>query len=249
MPRPFIAITATTRSETPSEPPRVRLNGAYVDAVVRAGGTPCVAPVMDPAHAAEVLGPAGALLLTGGEDVAPDLFGQSARPGLGRVTRDRDEWEIALVHAARARGLPVLAVCRGIQVLNVALGGTLIQDIPRECPGAMAHQQQEGRSARTHAIACTPGSRLAALLGDGASVNSMHHQAIAVAAPGLRVTATAPDGVIEAVEWTGSDWWALGVQWHPEELDGRDAGLFVAVVEAATAFQAGSGALRPERRQ
>lgn len=235
MPRPLVAVTATTRRESGEDPPRLRLNAAYVDAIVRAGGVPYVAPVMDPSHAEEALAPAGALVVTGGEDVDPALFGEAPRPGLGRVVRARDEWEIALIHRARERGIPVLGVCRGIQALNVALGGTLIQDIAGECPGALTHQQAEGRSTRTHRVACTPGSRIAGLVGDAPTVNSMHHQAIAVPAPGLRVTATAPDGVIEAVEWAGSDWWAVGVQWHPEELDGRDAALFAAVVEAAAA--------------
>lgn len=240
MPRPLVAVTATTRSESPAEPERLRLNAAYVDAVARAGGIPYVTPVMDPAHADAVLGPASALVITGGEDIAPELFGEAPRPGLGRVVQARDVWEIALVRRARARGIPVLGVCRGIQVLNVALGGTLIQDIQRERPDALLHQQEGGRSARTHPIACTPGSRIAALVGEAAAVNSMHHQAIAVTAPGLRVTASAPDGVIEGVEWSGSDWWAIGVQWHPEELDGRDTALFAAVVDAGASLLAAS---------
>lgn len=233
MPRPIVAVTATTRRESPDEPSRVRLNAAYVDAVAGAGGIPVVAPVLDPASAGAVLEAAQALVVTGGEDVAPDMFGQDPRPGLGLVVRERDEWEIALVHAARARSIPVLGVCRGIQVLNVALGGTLIQDIPRECPGALAHRQGEGRGVRSHPVSCTPGSRLAQIVGNAASVNSIHHQAVARVAPGLQVTATAPDGIVEGVEWRGADWWALGVQWHPEELDGRDAALFAALVDAA----------------
>lgn len=245
MPRPLVAVTATTRREAPAEPSRVRLNAAYVDAVARARGVPCVLPVMDPAHAEAALSPAAALVVTGGEDIDPALFGQSPRAGLGRVVRARDDWEIALVLMARDRGIPVLGVCRGIQVLNVALGGTLIQDIPSECPGALAHQQEDGRSVRTHQITCTADSRIAQLMGTTAAVNSMHHQAIADVAPGLRVTATAPDGVIEAVEWAGDEWWALGVQWHPEELDGRDATLFAAVIAAASGISGGRVADRP----
>lgn len=235
MTRPLVAVTATTRRESPSDPPRLRLNAAYLDAVDRAGATPYVVPVADPSHAGAVLAPAAALVVTGGEDVDPALFGESPHPGLGRVARDRDEWELALVKVARDLGIPLLGVCRGIQVLNVALGGTLIQDLPSERPGGLPHQQVEGRSVRTHTVTCLPGSRVAQLVGESATVNSMHHQAIADVAPGLRVTATAPDGVIEAVEWTGSGWWAVGVQWHPEELDGRDAALFRAVVEAGRA--------------
>jgi putative glutamine amidotransferase len=231
--RPLIAITATMRHERPSDPSRLRLNAAYVDAVSRAGGIPLVAPPIDPAAASAVIAGVRGVLVTGGEDLDPWLFGATPHRALGRVTRSRDAWEIALVKEARTRGVPVLGVCRGIQVLNVALGGTLIQDIPSQCTGALAHEQAGSRSDRTHPIACRAGSRLAELLGPSAMVNSMHHQAVDVPAPGLAVTATAPDGVVEGVEWTDDAWWAVGVQWHPEELDGADGRLFRGLVAAA----------------
>jgi putative glutamine amidotransferase len=143
----------------------------------------------------------------------------------------RDKTEIALVLAARELGKPLLAICRGPQLLNVAFGGTLIQDIPDEVPGALGHNAESERDSRVHPISIEPGSRAAAAVGaTSVSVNSLHHQSVKRPGEGLRVTARAPDGVIEAVEWDGDDWWALAVQWHPEEMDGSaepwDRGLF-----------------------
>lgn len=233
MRKPIVLITATSRQETPGDPERVRLNSAYLAAVRRAGGLPLVTPPTVPGDAEDLLRVADALLLTGGEDVEPARYGAAPHPALGRVTPDRDDWEIALVHAAKARGLPTLGICRGIQVLNVALGGTLVQDVPSEHGDAIAHEQPGSRAARTHAVSITAGSRMSAIVGREAVVNSMHHQAIREPAPGLTVTGRAPDGIIESVEWTGDDWWALAVQWHPEELDGADRQLFGALVQAA----------------
>ena len=233
MPRPVIAITATARSETDTDPVRVRLNAAYVDAVSRAGGLPLIAPPTDPDAAPELVASVNGLLLTGGEDVDPTWYGAAAHSRLGRVTAIRDGWEIALTRAAAARRLPVFAVCRGIQVLNVALGGTLLQDIPSDWPGALRHEQEEGRGDRTHPVRLAAGSRLATILGRDPMVNSMHHQAIDTGATALTVVGTSPDGIIEAVESADAGWWAVGVQWHPEELDGADLRLFAAFVAAA----------------
>lgn len=231
--RPLILITATTRRESPDDPARVRLNGAYVDAVARAGGIGIVAPPQPVSAAEALLERVDGLLLTGGEDVHPALYGAAAHRALGRVTAERDAWELELVRVARRRRIPTLAICRGIQVLNVALGGTLIQDIPEERPSDLRHEQAAGRSDRTHRIRVEPGSRLATLFGAGAEVNSMHHQAVDRVASGLQVTALAPDGIIEGVEATDG-WWAVAVQWHPEELDGADSRLFAALVAEAS---------------
>ena len=248
MRRPLVVITATSRRETPADPERVRLNAAYVDAVARAGGIPVVAPPTNAGDAAALLDAADALLLTGGEDVEPARFDAAPHPALGRVTPARDAWELALVTVAKQRGLPTLAVCRGIQVLNVALGGTLLQDIPSEHPGALAHDQAAPRTERTHAVTFAAGSRLAGIFGATGSVNSMHHQAVARVAPGLTVTAVAPDGIVEGVEWTGDPWWAVGIQWHPEELDGADQGLFAALIDAARAEISPPSASEPRRQ-
>jgi putative glutamine amidotransferase len=159
------------------------------------------------------------LVLTGGEDVGPERYGAAPHPRLGDVDRDRDAAELALIAAARARRLPVLAICRGIQILNVAYGGTLYQDLGSEHPSSIAH---EGDATR-HAVRVEHGSLLARTLGAGsAQVNSRHHQAIRDLAPGLKAVAWAEDGVIEAVEASepGATW-TVAVQWHPEDLNER----------------------------
>jgi putative glutamine amidotransferase len=200
---------------------RVRVNRAYTSSIRAAGLLPLVLPVLDPDDADAALEGMTGLVLTGGEDVRPVRYGARAHPALGEVNDERDAFEIALVHAARARRLPTLAICRGIQILNVALGGSLVQDLPSERPGDVAHDGDWARSARVHPVRITAGSRLARAIGSEAPlVNSMHHQALATIAPGLSAVAHAPDQVVEGIEWSGEDWWMLGVQWHPEELTG-----------------------------
>jgi putative glutamine amidotransferase len=236
-PAPIIGITATT--ELLRNALHVRLNSAYVRAVESAGGIPTVLPpLQNLASAAEALDRVDALLLTGGEDVDPARFGEPRHPALGPVNEVRDATEIELVSAARSRGLPTLAICRGIQVLNVALGGSLVQDIPSQRPDALDHDPEGPRTARTHDVELSPASRLALVLGvTHLPVNSLHHQAVDRVAEGLRLTAWAPDRIIEGVEWDAPDWWAVGVQWHPEELvqdsEPWARRLFGAFVEAA----------------
>jgi putative glutamine amidotransferase len=239
---PLVALTATTAAADGIV--RVRTNAAYVLALEAAGLVPLVLPPLDAAHAERALDAVSGLVLTGGEDVAPWRYGESPHPALGTVNEARDAWELALTTAARSRGLPTLAICRGIQVLNVALGGTLVQDIPTECPSALPHAPKEARSTRVHEVHVTSGSRLSEVLdAERLTVNSAHHQSIARVADGLRVTARAPDGIIEGAEWSGDDWWAVGVQWHPEELietpESWDRGLF-----ARFAREAGRRALQ-----
>jgi putative glutamine amidotransferase len=171
------------------------------------------------------------LVLTGGEDVDPALYGQTPHEHLHAVNRVRDDTEIALVHAAREAGKPILAICRGPQLLNVALGGTLVQDIPSQLPDAIPHDVRDTRDTRTHDVIIEPGSRIAkAVDATRITVNSLHHQAILQVAPSLRVTARAPDGVIEGVESEGDGWWVVAVQWHPEEMNDSpepwDRGIF-----------------------
>ena len=178
------------------------------------------------------------LVLTGGEDVDPARYGAAPHPCLGDLHAERDEFEIALVAAARARKLPTLAICRGIQVANVALGGTLVQDLPSEWPGALDHDSAATRDRRVHGVTVQAGSALAAALrAESLDVNSFHHQAVASVAPGLAAVACAADGVIEGVEWIADAWWMLGVQWHPEELttspESWDRYLFASFAQAA----------------
>jgi putative glutamine amidotransferase len=240
---PAVAITATT--EPIRGVVRVRANASYTDAVRLAGLRPFILPVLHPSDADEMLEGMNGLVLTGGEDVDPVHFGAAPHPRLGDVHQARDAFEIALVLAARRRRLPTLAICRGIQVANVALGGTLIQDIASDRPEAGAHDGDSSRSARVHPIRVTRGSRLAEALGgaEALTVNSFHHQSVDRIAEGLTVVAHAPDGIVEGAEWTQDDWWLVGAQWHPEELTATtepwDRALFAAFARAVTRWGRG----------
>ncbi|MEJ7812778.1 MAG: gamma-glutamyl-gamma-aminobutyrate hydrolase family protein [Gemmatimonadaceae bacterium] len=240
-PLPIVAVTAT--SEIIRGTLRVRVNESYTRAVEQAGGIPLiVAPFTSaeaaPELAARLLARVDALVLTGGEDVDPALYGASAHPALGTTHRARDATEIALIHAAHERRTPTLAICRGIQTLNVAFGGTLVQDIPSERQGSLDHDAASNRGSRVHDVEIELGSRLESVLGTSRlRANSFHHQSLDRLGEGLRVTAMAPDGIIEAAEWVRDDWWAVAVQWHPEELceapEPWDRSLFRALCDRA----------------
>jgi putative glutamine amidotransferase len=235
-PPALVAVTATTKII--EEMSRVRLNEAYVRALEGAGLVPMVVPPLDPRLASAVLDGVAGLVLTGGEDVDPACFGAEPHPDLGPVHAARDRFELALVLEARARRMPVLAICRGVQLLNVALGGTLVQDIPSQWPSELAHDLSAQRAERVHAISIDAGSKLARTLGDAEiTANSSHHQSIERLGDGLEIVARSPDGIVEGVE-TADDWWVLGVQWHPEELIGTaedwDRRLFSAFAEAVS---------------
>ena len=231
---PAIAITSTT--EFIRHVPRVRANEAYTQAARAAGMRPYILPPLDPRDADDMLEGMDGLMLTGGEDIDPALYGAARHATVEDVHSQRDAFEMALVHAARERKLPTLAICRGIQIANVALGGTLVQDIPSEWPDALSHENV--RDQRTHTVLLAPSSRLAKLLdAQEIGVNSVHHQAVGQLGSGLVATAHAPDGIIEGAEWTGDDWWLVGVQWHPEEMistaEPWDRKLFSAFASAA----------------
>lgn len=224
-----MAITATTKIIDGQV--RVRLNEAYVAAIRAAGLTPIVVPPLDPSEIATVVNAVGGIVLSGGEDVDPGEYHATPAAKAGKPHRPRDQCELALVRLARERRLPTLAICRGMQVVNVALGGSLIQDIPSECPNALDHDRADERTARVHDIRAESRSLLAGALGaTHLRVNSSHHQALARVADGLRVTARSSDGLIEGAESDDDDWWMLAVQWHPEELVNDaadwDRGLF-----------------------
>jgi putative glutamine amidotransferase len=233
---PLVPVAVTATTEIIRGALRLRVNAAYTLALRGAGLLPLVLPVLDPADADAALEGVSGLVLTGGEDVDPARYGAARHPALGDVHEGRDEFEMALVHAARARSLPTLAICRGVQILNVALGGTLVQDIPTEWVKPIVHDGDWARTARVHEVEVAAGSRLARALGtERPTVNSMHHQAIGKVAPCLATVARAPDGLVEGVEWPTDDWWMVGVQWHPEELwnspEPWDRDLFAAFVE------------------
>lgn len=235
---PRILVTATT--EVVRGRSRVRVNEAYTDALLAAGMTPFVLPPIDPRAALDALDGVDALLLTGGEDVDPKHFDQPAHERTGEPHAARDACELALARAARDRRTPTLAICRGAQVINVALGGTLVQDVGSQRATDTNHDQSARRTERVHSVSVDEGSLLSRIVGAAEiSVNSSHHQSVGDVAPGLRVTATASDGIIEAIEPVDSAWWMLAVQWHPEELTGTpddwDRRLFEAFARAAGA--------------
>lgn len=239
MSAPRIGITGVTRSVSGTD--RTGVNAAYVRAVLRAGGVPLVlSPIIGIEHNTVLLEALDGLVLSGGDDVDPAHYGHAPHPDLGAVDAQRDAFELAIFRDASARGLPVLAICRGLQLVNVAMGGTLWQDIPSERPEALPHAQATHRDDRTHPVELRPESRLAGALGAAVcQVNSFHHQSIRDLAPGLTITGRAPDGEIEGVESAGKGPWLLAVQWHPEEFHHHDAapdhGLFEALVREAAA--------------
>jgi putative glutamine amidotransferase len=212
----------------------------YKQSVLHVGGTPRIVDASMPIE--QALEGVDGLLLTGGDDVEPARYGEAphattvAEPG-------RDEFEIGLIRAARGRQLPLLAICRGIQVLNVACGGTLVQDIPSYIHGALAHSlpcPPNQPSSLAHEVWIEKDSLLSRLMrerladADTCEVNSRHHQAVKAVAPGFTVSATAPDGVIEAIEDPAMPF-CLGVQWHPENFfrTGEFRPLFEGFLEAA----------------
>jgi len=194
----------------------------YVRSVEQARAVPLVLPPVRPEDASLVLDRVDGLVLSGGVDVDPALYGCEPHPKLGRVNRRRDDFELALVREALRRDLPTLGICRGQQVLNVARGGTLVQDIPSQWTGAMGHDARGRRWRRAHDVNVLPGTRLRAILGrDSEQVNSFHHQAVADVGDGLVVSARCPDdGMIEGLEVPGARF-VVAVQWHPESFWNR----------------------------
>ncbi len=225
--------TITDRRGAPS--PRYVLQELYVTAVEQAGGEPWLLPHLPPERAASVLEVVDGLVLSGGDfDVPPSFYGEETRHVRG-VREARSAFERALVLAAHERDLPVLGVCGGMQILNVALGGSLYQDLC-EVPGCLQHQQPHDKRRPHHPVAVTPGTLLATLVGgDRVEVNSTHHQVAKTVGPGVVACAVAPDGVIVAVVATGRRF-MLGVQWHPEALqhEAPHAAIYRGLVRAAS---------------
>ena len=237
---PLIAVSTSVTVD--KYPERAYVNAAYLNAVQQAGGVPVpLPPQLEPGARAEILKHVSGVLLTGGGDVDPARFGEAAHPTTCEVSGARDELEIDLTQWALARRAPLLAVCRGLQVLNVALGGSLYQDIPSE-PGSPLDHSQTGlqgkaRNVTAHQVKVREGSRLAAILGAlDVDVNSFHHQAIKQLGRGLADVAWAPDSIVEGVELVDPAQFVVGVQWHPEELVAQDRAafnLFAALVDGA----------------
>jgi gamma-glutamyl-gamma-aminobutyrate hydrolase PuuD len=198
---------------------------SYVDGVVAAGGVPVLLP---PAAAPDAIRAIDALLLAGGADLEPARYGEPAHPRTGQSHPERDAAELALLSAALDTGKPVLGVCRGMQLMNVAFGGGMIQHLP-EVVGHAGHQPSPGRFGTTR-VRARAASRLAGILGTDLTVRCYHHQAVRGLPPGLLPAAWAGDETVEAIERPG-DGFVMGVQWHPEE--GTDVRLFAALVDAA----------------
>jgi len=204
------------------------LHYAYVDMVVRAGGVPVLLPPQE-GGAAEVVERLDGLILSGGADVAPQLYGAQPHARTTVVRPGRDDWEMRLLRQALAADLPLLGVCRGLELMNVALGGTLRQHLP-DILGHEGHCPAPGVFGEVR-VALRAGSAVARVLGPETGVRCHHHQGLDEIAPGLRVAGAADDGTVEAVELPERRF-VLGVQWHPEQ-DGADLRLFEALVAAA----------------
>ena len=242
---PIIGITATLKEDADAVAERplgrfVRADLDYVEGVTGAGGVPVVLPPTGNEGAAEsVLHSLDGLLLSGGSDLDPGYYGEEPLPELGITLPERDAFEMALVGQALRRGMPVFGICRGMQILNVALGGTLYQDLPSQWNrDVLKHRQDTPKWQPTHEVMVTDGSYMAEVMGrEMVKVNSYHHQGVKDLAQGLVATGYSSDGVVEAVEAENlSERWLLGVQWHAEAMRGagpQQESLFEAHVSAA----------------
>ncbi len=242
MPTPIIGIT-TRKDITPAKLPAVMVQQSYTNAILQAGGVPVLIPSDLPeAGWRELLRRLDGILFTGGGDIAIEHFAGQPHPDVYGVDEARDTIELALTRAAAESGMPFLGICRGLQVANVALGGTLYTDILDQAPNALNHSYENPdalieRTYLVHAVQVEAGSCVNEVMGKTQlQVNSLHHQAIKDLAPALRAVAFAPDGIIEAVELPGHPF-ALAVQWHPEWLTDQapTRRLFKAFVDAANA--------------
>lgn len=242
---PLVALTTSIDPAAgPYAQPRVLIYGAYLDALQLHG----LAPVLvTPGHARSaveaLLDRCDGLVLSGGGDIDPVRYGEEPLPLLDAVSTARDAMEFAALDIALARGIPVLGICRGCQVMNVHLGGTLFQDVDTQRPGNIGHRQTRSWHERSHDVTVEAGSLLFESVGVSAfHVNTFHHQAVKDVAPRACVTAVAEDGLIEGIEYRDHPW-AVGVQWHPERYEAKapdadpDRRLFSAFANAVTAQQ------------
>ncbi len=232
MPRPLILITPHTESQGTELPdPAVSLSSRYADAILAAGGQPVILPCcQEQPIVRDAIARADGVLLSGGDDIAPELYGlepsADLRSTIVPAEGGRDLFELIVIDEVFRQARPLLAICRGQQMVNVALGGGLIADIARQCPTALQHNRQKERLQPVHDVNIEPGSVLARVVGDvRIRVNSTHHQAVDKIAPPLRVTARSPDGIVEALELAPDHANALpfflAVQFHPERLFDR----------------------------
>lgn len=211
--QPIIGLLCGHQSDNPD---RYFVNSAYIKSVIGAGGVPILIPYQPKEQILQILDGLDGLILPGGVDVDPNRYGENPIVECGEVDPHWDELDLWATGYALERDLALLGICRGCQVLNVALGGTLVQDIPAQIKNPLKHAQKAPRWYATHDITVQSASLLGSIWQNGLQkVNSFHHQSIAKAGKGLRIVATAPDGIVEAVESTEHRF-VLGVQWHPE---------------------------------
>jgi putative glutamine amidotransferase len=242
--RPLIGVTTSeVRRRQRAQPlpqgdlpqPEIVLGVVYARAVEQAGGVPVVLPPLTDGDVTALVEQLAGVCVSGGPDIDPAAYGADRHPKLGPVEPELDAFELAVVRRADSLGLPVLGICRGCQVLNVARGGTLHQHVPDVVDGSVSHRQTESGRHATHDVRIEPGSRLAGIVGpEDLAVNAFHHQAVDRLGRGLRAVAWAADGIIEGIEDAG-DALYLGVQWHVETLVHleRHAQVFAALVDAA----------------
>ena len=243
--RPIIGITGR-----PQDVPAVKLTitaylaaHTYTDSIRHAGGLPVILVPIELDAIDDVLDRVDGLLFTGGGDVSPRLYGEDPESTVRGVNEDRDVFELELVRRAQARKLPVMGICRGLQIINIALGGTLIQDLPSHT-GVHGHDIVGEGVYEPHLEAMVEeNTRISTIIGPGRHcINSIHHQAVDELGEGLSIAAVAVDGTIEGIEHEDVDWPMIAVQWHPEFLGMRDNGdahdLFAALVEAAAKYRA-----------
>jgi putative glutamine amidotransferase len=215
------------------------LERPYSTRVLEGGGVPLICPVgLSDDDVDVVLDVVDGVVLTGGDfDVDPALFGETPHPSIGTLKPDRTAVEIALFRGAQRRGLPILGICGGMQLINVLLGGTLWQDLPSQHPSPVAHSQKQTKDLAGHSVGVVAGTALADLCGAGPlGVNSTHHQAIKAVAPDLIACAVADDGVVEGIEGGAGGPFLLGVQWHPESMfEDAHRAIYRGLIRAASA--------------
>jgi len=239
---PVIGITSQRRDVATSygAQPATTVTLSYSDSVIGAGGVPVVLPILEPESVPYALRRFDGLVLTGGGDISPDAYGGEGHPAIYGIHEERDRSELAVARYAAEHKMPVLAICRGTQIMNVALGGDLIADIPSQVDGGFEHfVTGNGAAKQAHQVVdLAEDCGLAQLFGTSSlKVNSLHHQAVKTPAPGLRPVAWGEDGVVEALESEDSSWPLLAVQWHPENLVETESAartLFDELIKAAS---------------
>jgi putative glutamine amidotransferase len=243
--QPFILLPASAQNT--HSPQTYGQNQANIDAIVRAGGNPVMVVHPDDTALADLLQFVDGIFLAGGHDVDPNEYGEEKKAYTCNIDKDRDRIELALVRIAHKKNIPLLGICRGMQVMNIALGGSLYQDVLEEMPGAVVHDfhydagnKPLPRGLYEHVVTLTPGTQFREIAAQEViEVNSLHHQGIKKLGTGLLPVGLAPDGLIEAIEATNHPF-AIGVQWHPEELDDdTSTKLFTAFIAACNAYQCG----------